>query len=107
MELLKLDLIIRSLEDKKAEDIVTLEVNDKTPFFDYYVIATVNNSRQASACVDAIEENFEKSSLTIKKVEGRYNSSWTIIDCGDILVHLFSDSERNRISLEKLLESMK
>ena len=38
MELLKLDLIVRALDDKKAEDIVTIEVGDKTPFFDYYVI---------------------------------------------------------------------
>jgi len=107
MELLKLDLIVRALDDKKAEDIVTIEVGDKTPFFDYYVIATVNNSRQASSCVDAIEENFEKSSLSIKKVDGRYNSSWTIVDCEDILVHTFTPEERNRISLEKLLESIK
>lgn len=107
MELLKLDLIKRALDEKKAENILTIDVSSKTPFFDYYVIATINNNRQANACVDAIEENFEKSSLTIKGTEGRRGSDWVIVDCEDILVHLFTESERKRISLEELLEKIK
>ena len=107
MESLKLDLILRTLDEKKAEDIVTLDVSSKTPFFDYYVIATINNSRHASSIVDAIEESFEKSSLSIRGSDGRRGSDWVIVDCESILVHLFTSSERKRISLEELMEKSK
>lgn len=105
MESLKLDLIKRALEDKKAEEITIIDVSSKTPFFDYYVIATINNNRHASACADFIEESFEKSSLKVRGIEGKNESEWVIVDCDDILVHLFSKNERNRISLESLLEN--
>ena len=105
MEQLKLDLIIRSLEEKIVSDISVIDVSEKTPFFSYYVIATIKNFRQGLAVVNEIEDAFEKSSLTLKTRPNRKESAWLVIDCGEILVHLFLEEERKRISLEKLLEN--
>ncbi len=103
MQQIKLELIKKALEDKLATNIVTLDVEEKTPFFSYYVICTVKNIRQANACIEQIKENLEKSNIEYDDKKGSHETPWSILDLGDILVHIFTEEERQRVSLEELL----
>lgn len=104
MEQLKLDVITKAIDDKKGEEIQVIETRGRSPFFDYVVVATVQNSRQASSIADEIEEKLALIKETVHHVEGNSKESeWLLIDCEDIIVHLFSASERLRVNLEELL----
>ncbi len=105
MNELKLQLIKNAIEDKKGEDVEVFDVHETSPFFDYIVVCTAQNNRQGLAIADGIEENLAKSGETIRNVEGKgKDSEWVLIDCDDILVHVFSKFERIRINLEELLK---
>lgn len=87
--------IIQILDELNAKDIVAYDFEQKSPFFDYFVIATVND-RQASAAsvkLKALEH------LNIKRIEGR-NTQWTLIDTGDIVIHLFNQENRDFYKFE-------
>lgn len=104
MEQLKLDVITKAIDDKKGEDIQIIETKEKSPFFDYVVVATVQNSRQASSIADEIEEKLSLIKETVHHVEGNTKESeWLLVDCNDIIVHLFSSNERLRVNIEELL----
>lgn len=91
------------LEDKKALDIVTLDVKDRTPFADYYVLATATNVRQLNALKDAVVEELEKNKINVKNVEGKVASGWILIDANHVIINVFSKEERERINLEKFI----
>lgn len=69
---------------------------------DYFVIATVNSTTQADACIDAVEEAAESEGLPIVGVSGTKDSSWILIDCGDVVVHIFTPEAREYYRLESL-----
>ncbi|MDD7735198.1 MAG: ribosome silencing factor [Bacilli bacterium] len=100
----KLSLILKAIEDKKGEDIVSLDVEERSPFFSNVIIATISNTRQGQAIAEEISKVLDNISEPIKNIEGKKDSSWILIDAGDIIVHLFTPSERIRINLENLLE---
>ncbi len=107
MQEIKREIILKALEDKLISDIKVIDVSENTPFFTYYILGTMKNSRQGRAAVDKIEEEFEKSNLRIKTVDGRNSEDWICVDCYEILVHLFLEEKRNQISLEDLLNETK
>ncbi len=92
-----------TLEDKKAEDIVLLDLRGQMVFTDYFVICTGTSDRQLSALADAAEEaariNYQ---LKKPRVEGRAESGWLLIDFGSVIVHAFSEPQRHRYKLEEL-----
>ena len=103
MEEIKLKLILKTLEDKKAENIEVFDVTSRSPFFTYFVLATSKNARHMHALGDYIIEALEKSSISIKGIDGKESTSWLVIDCYDILVHIFDEKERIRVDLDTLL----
>ena len=96
-------LVVKTLEDHKASDISVIDVKEKTPFADYYVLATASNNRQLNALADAVEEALEKAKFSIGHIEGKAESGWILIDAHHIIVNIFSAQERERISLDELL----
>lgn len=95
------------LEDKKAEDIVTIDVSDRTPFSDYYVIATAPNERAMEATAQALEDGlWEQEEIETKK-EGQIESGWIVVDCGRVLVSLFTAQMRAHYQLEDLFKIAK
>lgn len=103
MEELTLNLIKKVVEDKKCEDITVYDVRTSSPICSYIVIATVNNARQGKAVADQIEEEVEKLGGHIHHVEGDERTPWILIDEGDIIIHLFTEQERQRINLDELI----
>lgn len=94
------NLAKKVLDEHKAEDIAVIDVKDKTPFADYYVLATAMNNRQINALKDAIEEEFAKKKFAINHIEGTPESGWLSIDAYHVIINIFSKEERERISLD-------
>lgn len=101
----KLDIIVNTLEDKQASDIKVIDLENKSSVADYFVIATGNSVNQNKALLEYIEENLEKNDFNILSVEGFREGKWILIDCDDIIVHIFSSSQRDFYNIEDLWES--
>lgn len=96
-------LVKKVLEDHKAEDIKVIDVREKTPFADYYVLATASNVRQLNALCDQIQDELAKKKFDVGHVEGKPESGWMLIDAHHVIINVFSREERERISLDELL----
>ena len=95
--------LVDTLEDKKAEDIVLLDLRGQLMFTDYFVICTGTSERQLSALADAVEEAAHKEyQLKKPRIEGRAEGGWLLIDFGSVIVHAFSAPQRHRYKLEEL-----
>jgi len=95
--------ILQLLEETKAEDIQIIDVRDKTPFSEYYILVTATNPRQMNALKEAVVEKIETLKGKINHVEGNENSGWILVDAYHVVVNIFSKEERERISLEQIL----
>lgn len=96
-----LKTIIESLNKVKSEDIIIYDVNETSPLFSYVILASVDSERQASAVCDYLEDDLKQKGMSIKNIEGK-NTKWVLVDCYDILVHVFEKEERAHFDLEKL-----
>ncbi len=103
----KLGLIKRSLEDKKAQDIVILDVSKHTNIADYFVIATATSHVHARALADYLKEQLEKEGYFVDHVEGMDYANWILIDLIDVLVHIFQKEWREIYDLEWLYSGAK
>jgi len=95
-------VIVSSLEDDKAEDVVTLDLAGKAMFCDRMVIATGLADRQIAAMAEHLTEKLHKAGLQRVQVEGTTGADWVLIDAGDIIVHLFKPEARSSYALEKM-----
>ena len=95
----KLNIILDQLETVKAKDIKVFNMKDQTPFYEYFVIATTTD-RQSNAAINYIKKAL--STKDIKNVEGK-GASWLLIDCFDVIVHLFHEEEREFYNLDERL----
>ena len=91
-----------ALSEKKAEDLRVIEISEISPLADYFIIATGSNTNQIQAMVDAVDEALTKAGHPVKQIEGNRNSSWALMDYGDIIVHIFSQEDRLFYNLEKI-----
>lgn len=96
-------LVEKVLNEHKAENIITLNVSEKTPFADFYVIATAGNFRHLNALKELVTEELEKNKMSINHVEGKPETGWILIDAHHVIINLFTKEERERISLDELL----
>jgi ribosome-associated protein len=88
--------------DKKAENIVVLDVRTLTSYADYLVIMSASSDRQVSAIADAIDDELRKAGHRPIGVEGSGTSNWVLIDTGDIVVHVFLEEAREFYDLDRL-----
>lgn len=92
------------LEEKKGEDIKIIDVRQRTPFTDYYIIATAPNMRAIGAYADALEDFFQERVEDLRQSEGQPESGWVLVDAGEVVVHLFSAAKRQEMNLEDLFK---
>jgi ribosome silencing factor RsfS/YbeB/iojap len=95
-------LIVASLEDDKAEAIITLDLAGRAAFADRMVIATGLADRQISAMATHLEEKLREAGLRRIQIEGATGTDWVLIDAGDIVIHLFKPEARSLYALEKM-----
>ncbi len=95
-------IILASLEDDKAENVVALDLAGRTSFTDRMVIATGLADRQISAMAQHLEDKLEEAGLKRVQIEGSGGSDWVLIDAGDIVIHLFKAEAREMYGLERM-----
>ena len=93
--------------DKKASDVILLDIRDVTTIADYFVICSGNNVRQIQAIADAIHEQLEQQGARLLHREGNAETGWVLLDFGDIIVHIFGPKEREYYRLERLWNEAK
>ncbi|MEA2737258.1 MAG: ribosome-associated protein [Acetobacteraceae bacterium] len=95
-------VIVGSLEDDKAENVVSMDLAGKAMFCDRMVIASGLADRQITAMAQHLSEKLKDAGLKRVQVEGAGGSDWVLIDAGDIVVHLFKPEARTMYALEKM-----
>ncbi|MHC4971006.1 MAG: ribosome silencing factor [Planctomycetota bacterium] len=96
------EFVCSILEEKRATDIVWLDVRGVTDLADDFLIATVLNPRQGAAVVDACEKERKRRGVTRLGIEGETGSSWILIDYGELIIHLFLPEQRAYYALEHI-----
>ncbi len=95
-------LAAKVLSQKKAQDIVLIDIQEKASFADYFVICSGNSDRQVQSLTDDVEDALAKEGLLVKSVEGKHGSGWVLMDYGDLIVNVFTREMRDRYSIEKV-----
>jgi ribosome silencing factor RsfS/YbeB/iojap len=94
--------IARAIDDKKGQDIVILDISGQSSFADCFVNATAANTRMLKSIGDEVDDALAKRGLEIKGTEGRPESGWILVDCGDVIVNLFLAEQRGKYQIEKI-----
>lgn len=92
------------LSSKKAEDIVMIDVEEKTTLCDYFVIASGHSATQVKSLCDNLEEKMSEKGVEPRRTEGTKEGRWGVLDYGDVIVHVFNDESRLFYHLERLWE---
>ncbi len=101
-------LALAACEDKKAEQIIVLEMDQNSgAFTDYFLICSGTNPRQVQAISDEVELRLKRSGLYPNNIEGHRQGDWVLIDYVDFVVHIFSETARKYYDLERLWKSAK
>ena len=82
--------------------IKVLDVKDLTSIADYFIISSVMNKKQAQASADEVEEKLEEAGIKVIRKEGYREGNWILMDFGDVIVHIFTDEERQHYDLDSL-----
>jgi ribosome-associated protein len=102
----KVEIIVKAMDEKHAENIIAIDMQMASPIFDTFVVCTASNDKLMQAIRDNIEDKCQEQGVHVKKVEGLRGSKWILMDYGDIVVHIFESAERNAYNLEKLWSDM-
>jgi len=94
--------VVDLAEDKKAAEIVLLEIAPLTPVADYLVVCSGGSERQLGAIADGIVEGLKAEGIRILAREGAPDSHWILLDAGAVIVHVFAPPERDFYALERL-----
>ena len=92
----------KAIDDKKGQDIKIIDIHNVSVIADYFVIASGTNSNQVQAIVDNVEEQLGRAGFEAKQIEGNRNSSWILLDYGDVIVHVFDEENRLFYDLERI-----
>ncbi len=95
-------LVLSKLDDDKAEEVVCIDLQGKSPLADYVVVASGRSQRHVAAMSDHLLRAFKDAGLGSRPVEGLPNADWVLIDAGDVIVHLFRPEVRAFYQIEKI-----
>ncbi|MBQ7562689.1 MAG: ribosome silencing factor [Lachnospiraceae bacterium] len=98
----QLQIIIKALEDKKAEDISILDIQKISVMADYFVIATGLSKNQIGAMMNELEQKLSQNKIHAKSIEGTNASGWVLLDYQDIVIHIFDRESRAFYDLERI-----
>ena len=95
-------IAILAAEDKKAKDVLTLDIRKLSTIADFFVICSAANSVQAKAIADNIEEKMAEEQMVLLHKEGYTNANWILLDYSDVVVHIFQEEDRWFYNIEQL-----
>ncbi len=97
-----INLATEIAREKKADNIITLDMRGLSSIADYFFFCSAENTRQVKAIVEEISGQLKKSGGRVKRIEGLRESRWVVMDCGEVLLHIFLAEAREFYSLETL-----
>jgi len=97
-----LSLVVEAADDKKAIDIVALNMEGISLVADCFVICHGNSDKQVQAIAREIKEKAHEQGISVKRLEGFEQAKWVLVDLGDVVVHIFHKDERGYYNLERL-----
>ena len=99
-ELLK--ITVKAADDKRAEDIMALNMKGISLIADYFIICHANSDKQVQAIAKEMKEKAEENGYIVRRMEGFDEGRWVLIDLGDVVAHVFHREERSYYKLERL-----
>lgn len=94
--------IVNILDNKKADDIQAIKVDDVTVMADYFVIASTTNTSHVKSLVDEVEFVLKQKGIMPKHIEGYQHANWIVLDYSDVIVHIFLEETREYYGLDRL-----
>ena len=95
-------LAATTMDNKKAEDLLVLHIEEKASFADYFVLASGKSERQIGALADDVQDAYAKEGVIAKSIEGKKESGWILMDYGDVIVNVLTEEMRSRYNIEKV-----
>jgi len=95
-------VVIDTLDLNKAQDIISIDLKDKSSMADYMIIASGTSSRHIQALSEQVLEKFKSNGLIDSRIEGKESSEWKLVDGIDLIVHIFHPEKRKFYELEKM-----
>jgi len=95
-------LAATTMDNKKAEDLLILHIEEKASFADYFVLASGKSERQIGALADDVQDAYAKEGVIAKSIEGKKESGWILMDYGDVIVNVLTEEMRSRYNIEKV-----
>ena len=97
-----LDLVLNTLYDNKAEDVVTIDLKGKSTIADHMIVASGRSSRQVASIADKLQQVMKSAMGISAKPEGKETGDWVLLDAGDVIIHIFRPEVREFYQLEKM-----
>ncbi len=94
--------IADALSQKKGDEVLIIDIAEKSSFADFFVMASAGSERQLEALKDAVEDTLEPESIFPRRVEGQKQSGWILMDYGDVVVNILTADMRAKYSIEKI-----
>jgi ribosome-associated protein len=98
----KVQLCVRTLMEKKAQDVVVLDVRSMSSFADFFIICSASSHRQVSALAGYLEGALKQHGVRPLGIEGSQEARWVLVDCNDVIIHIFYQPWREFYDLEGL-----
>ena len=95
-------LVLQSLDDDQAQEIVSIPLEGKTAIADHMVIASGRSSRQVTAMAEKLAQRVKTAGFGSSRIEGLPAADWVLVDAGDVIVHLFRPEVRSFYNLERM-----
>ena len=96
------EIVITTLDLNKAEDIVTIDLKDKSSMADYMIIASGTSSRHIQSLSEQVLDELKKNGIINSKIEGKDSNEWKLVDGIDLIVHIFHPEKRKFYELEEM-----
>ena len=100
-------VVINTLDLNKAQDIVTIDLKDKSSMADYMIIASGTSSRHIQSLSEQVLEKLKANGIKNSKIEGKESNEWKLVDGIDLIVHIFHPEKRKFYELEKIWSELK
>ena len=96
------NIIVKTLDINKAQNIISIDLKDKSSMADYMIIASGTSSRHIQSLSEQVLDKFKDKGINNSKIEGKESSEWKLVDGIDIIVHIFHPEKRKFYELEKM-----
>ena len=96
------NIILDTLDSNKAQDIISIDLENKSSIADYMIIASGTSSRHIQALSEQVLEKLKDNGIKNSKIEGKENNDWKLVDGIDLIVHIFNPEKRKFYELEKI-----